>query len=411
MKKLYVPILFGLICWTSISTVHAQITDEDNFITVDIPTEHMTTEVAIQVVGEESYSITVPATLQLGAGGEVVLTGNWPETKTVHVTADESVPVTSTSNAALTVDVTVHFDGISCKGDNAQDREVRQPISISTEKPILFGTWTGTVNYYVDIEFIDPYIIPEGGVYYTGLTADRYSLRDYSGYENMYVGGDRFPDTVQPGDVYVYEDWEYRYGHGVPMPYSFYSYEKMADDSANFSTKGWSVLPIGRLEDGKTTFSDMLSFINDVPVRNAHLLYQGMMGSPVEVYTPPVLSSQLTSLYASFTMTELTEMPEIPEYVTNLQQAFDSCYSMKNPKPIPASVTNLETTFQGCTSLEGVLEINAQVGPDDFHNAFYGVDFNTQNLTLTGTCPFLDEIGLTGSNYCTVCNGTCQNNH
>ena len=53
-------------------------------------------------------------------------------------------------------------------------------------------------------------------------------------------------------------------------------------------------------------------------------------------------------------------------------------------------------TFVNCTSLTGKIEINAN--PTSYDNCFHSVDFNTQNIMLTGNSTKLDALKATGIN-------------
>ena len=366
-----------------------------------------------QYIGDSStYTVSVPAKLSPGETGQVSVEGYWPSYKTVLVTADNTVELKCNNRSVL---LNVNFAGIEGVGSDYLNTYTK---NISVEDfSVQFGTWTGTVNYYVDLVVDEEYLasrtIPTGGVYYTGLTDKQYRFANYDGYENMYVAGDLFPETVNVGDVYVYQDWEYRYGYAAPLVFNWYSLEYMGVDGysvLNVSPTGWSVVA-NRNSENDGHYSGMLSYVNNVPVTNAMLMFGGIRYS-TECASVGGISSELVTMYNAFSGTTLQEMPEIPDGVINLSSAFDSCDQMKNPKTIPASVINMDSAFVGCTALEGVWEINAQITEtSNLHQALAGIDFNLQDLTLTGTCPLLDELGLTGDNYCTECNGTCRHTH
>ena len=366
-----------------------------------------------QYIGDSStYTVSVPAKLSPGETGQVSVEGYWPSYKTVSVIADNTVELKCNNHSVL---LNVNFAGIEGIGSDYLNTYTK---NISVEDfSVQFGTWTGTVNYYVDLVVDEEYLaartIPTGGVYYTGLTDKQYRFANYDGYEHMYVEGDLFPETVNVGDVYVYQNWEYRYGYACLRPLTWNSLDIIGESSYsvyNIVPYGWSVAT-NRNTSSDGNYSTMLSSVNNRPVTNATLMFGGVT-YPMTCNSVGGISSELVTMYNAFSGTTLQEMPEIPDGVINLSSAFDSCDQMKNPKTIPASVINMDSAFVDCTALEGVWEINAQITEtSNLHQALAGIDFNQQDLTLTGTCPLLDELGLTGYNYCTECNGTCRKTH
>ena len=401
--KLKTICLIGIMSLLSISNVNAA--------------EHKT-EIKLVGTAQEEFSVTVPARLSLGEEGEVVLSGCWPEGKTICVTADETVTMTK-NNGDETFTVTINFDGIEGPGNNLKSNLYTAPISFTCDRTVLFGAWCGTINYNVYTKD-NRNIIPTGGTYYVGVDcADTYQVGNgLDTADAVYYAGEEFSDTVNVGDVYLYEDYEYRYGYGAWSFVNWAPVEIMIETypSRPYAADGWSVLRV----ESKETYSDMLSFVNNVPVKNAHFTYTtgGWLQYPI-LEKAPVLSTELISLYATFARCYLMEeMPDIPNGVIDMSGTFDACEGMKIAKPIPESVQIMDTTFRECYALEGIVEINAQIkslenaeGFSVISEAFSTVDFAAQNITLTGSCPYLDEMGATGDNYCPECNGACKNNH
>ncbi len=95
--------------------------------------------------------------------------------------------------------------------------------------------------------------------------------------------------------------------------------------------------------------------------------------------------------------TSMIIAPKIPETATQLWCTFSGCTSLTTAPNIPDSIKQLRDTFNGCTALTGTIEINANV--TDYSGCFKNVDFEKQNLTLTGISPTLRQIGNTGINY------------
>ena len=313
--------------------------------------------------------------------------------------------------------------------------------------------------------------IPEGAVYYRGVTSKR--IGDYSGATETYTVGQDFPATVNDGDIYVCGDYEYRYN----MQYASGVWYDKTGSSPALEYDGWGVKVI---DTKKTTYGEILTSINNEPiatmretfsyckflekipkmpdsVKNMIWTFRGC--TSLVSLDGVVIPFNVTNLSRTFedctalidlsnfiipnTVTELSltfmnctsleVAPSIPNSVTNIGQAFQycssltvapvipnsvtrmtstfyECTSLKNAPAIPNSVTNLYSTFYGCTSLTGTITINV----DTYHpNLFSNVDFEAQKITLAGdaTDGYLDKYGSTGLNYCSVCNGYCKENH
>ena len=143
----------------------------------------------------------------------------------------------------------------------------------------------------------------------------------------------------------------------------------------------------------------------------------------------PKLPNSVTNLHSTFgDCVNLTTAPTIPSSATGVDSIFSNCASLKtyhnatkdtfDGYVLPETIQGISNTFKNCTSLTGTIEINAVLSNNTgyYNNCFAGVDFEMQNITLTGSCTSgsysaLDYIGKTGINYCTTCNGKCQNNH
>ena len=112
--------------------------------------------------------------------------------------------------------------------------------------------------------------------------------------------------------------------------------------------------------------------------------------------------------------TSLTVAPAIPNKITNLYGNFENCTALRDVSQliIPSGTVSLNTTFKNCTSLTGTITINGEPHNSSYYEGcFAGVDFETQNITLSGTSTYLDTFGATGTNYCAECNGKCNGGH
>lgn len=106
------------------------------------------TEVTYTGQGQESYTLTVPATLAPGGSGTVKLEGTWSSATAIEVSADYSVALFNSIDNGRK-DLSVYFDKFSQIGDNTKSISVSKTISVGNITKALFGTWEGTIDYYV----------------------------------------------------------------------------------------------------------------------------------------------------------------------------------------------------------------------------------------------------------------------
>lgn len=109
----------------------------------------------------------------------------------------------------------------------------------------------------------------------------------------------------------------------------------------------------------------------------------------------PKIPESVTSMNSTFReCVNLEIAPAIPENVTNLSETFSRCEKLKTaPETIPQNVDSLVGTFYRCTSLTGEIEINTNT--NSYWSCFLYVDFEKQNLVLSGTSDYLEEIKAT----------------
>lgn len=112
--------------------------------------------------------------------------------------------------------------------------------------------------------------------------------------------------------------------------------------------------------------------------------------------TPICIPDGVTSMKSAFnTCTALQEAPTLPDGVTDLASAFIKCSAMQTLPNIPESVEVLDYAFQECTKASGVVEVNAQ-NLTGYANAFYRAAMGDGcQITLTGSCPLLAELAAT----------------
>lgn len=104
-----------------------------------------------------TYVITVPAQLSPGESGNVHVQGAWGENETLSISCPDKVVLTNTTNGN-TIDVNVMFDGFNQGGNLYEEFDVSLNISIENVA-VMFGTWTGHLNYEVSFISNEPVII------------------------------------------------------------------------------------------------------------------------------------------------------------------------------------------------------------------------------------------------------------
>ena len=99
----------------------------------------------------EYYTVTVPALMAPGASGNVVAQGTWASNRKLVVTADDDVTLTNSINAADQKVLDVTFPGIELAGSNTTAVSDTKAVSVAGIDNALFGTWSGTFYYNVDM--------------------------------------------------------------------------------------------------------------------------------------------------------------------------------------------------------------------------------------------------------------------
>ena len=101
----------------------------------------------------EEYNLTVPAKMSPGSSGNVVLEGVLNSDYIINVMSDDSVILTNKRNSLDKRTLNVDFGGISEIGNDSSSQLFEKSISIDPmPSDVLFGTWTGVFNYYLEIE-------------------------------------------------------------------------------------------------------------------------------------------------------------------------------------------------------------------------------------------------------------------
>lgn len=257
-------------------------------------------------------------------------------------------------------------------------------------------------------------LIPYGGIYTVVNT------------EEVLQAGEAFPETSLPGDIYVYEDYQYTFlesGMGwnaKVVNKNQKTYSELLHSINNYPLTdlektflNCSVLEVSPTIP-KTVTNMKATFAYCYALKHAPTIPEGVtnmfdtFSNCKNLVSAPVLPQNITILWRTFwNCKQLESAPVIPSSVTKLEYTFKGCTNLKTAPVIHENVEGLSYAFEGCTALTGTIVINSRI-ISAAPSCFAEVNFDTQNITLTGNSTKLDTLGQTGLNYCEHCNGTCQ---
>lgn len=253
----------------------------------------------------------------------------------------------------------------------------------------------------------DGWIVPEGGTYKIYKTGQTYNA------------GEQLPCGCYAKQYDTYIEGDYKY--------------TVTYDNIHLNNYEWGVTVIDKT---KSSYGPLRQTINGRDLMFVRSTFQNC----TNLTEIPVIPDSVIDMYGTFmncsALVDAGDL-QIPNGVVNLHGTFygcssllyvpninhltglytmhgmfQGCTSLRNVESltIPETVKQMSHIFQKCTSLTGTVKINAT--PQTYTQCFDGVDFKAQQLTLIGSSPLLDEIGRVNSrNYCSTCNGVCQNNH
>ena len=129
--------------------------DTSNTITEQTTDGKGTSVVTYTGNAQQSYTVTVPATINVKAEGDaasdtVSVSGEWASNFHLKVTCDDTVTLTNNLDQT-TKNLIVRFAGIDKSGDNTKTVTDSKTITVDNITGALFGTWTGTLNYTVTL--------------------------------------------------------------------------------------------------------------------------------------------------------------------------------------------------------------------------------------------------------------------
>ena len=149
MKKILSLTLAVLMGVSAVPMVYAAETDYNNGTAVEYIADSDADGDGIS--DAEAWTVTVPAKLAPGGAGDVTAAGTWASDRKLTVTADATVTLTNSINAQDTKTLDVTFAGIDLAGSNTAAVTDTKSVSVADIENALFGTWSGTFNYTVEM--------------------------------------------------------------------------------------------------------------------------------------------------------------------------------------------------------------------------------------------------------------------
>lgn len=119
---------------------------------------------------------------------------------------------------------------------------------------------------------------------------------------------------------------------------------------SNYSVKIAPKLP-PKLINMYSTFYDAKNLENAPEIPNSVVSMQYAFGFCEKLTVAPKLPDNLINLYFTFGYNNISEMPDIPDTVEDMDLTFASCKSLVDLKDIPDSVETMELTFRECESI------------------------------------------------------------
>lgn len=199
------------------------------------------------------------------------------------------------------------------------------------------------------------------------------------------------PENPVTGDVFIYNDYEYRYN----MYFVNYGtwYER---DEQN----GWGARV---LNDSKTSYNRPLSMIGDTPVvclDNTYFncknleqapeipetivymryTYQNCESLSDDNINIPNSVKTLASAFDGCISENFVVAPQIPNSVTDMTHTFTDCVNLEKPPVIPPSVKLLSATFYGCISMTEMPDLSAAYNLEEMNSTFVGCVSLPDNL-------------------------------
>ena len=364
----------------------------------------------------ENWTVTVPAKLAPGGNGPVTLEGYWPSTKTITVTAQESVVLTNSINANDTKTLAVDFrNGISAAGSNTEKQKFTETVSVAAITNALFGTWDGHF-YYTVKSAITPVLEGDGQVFFTALpeTLSFRSTAPMSEFQEVQVNG----ETVDPSNYTVTEGSTIITLHeDYLMTLGAESHQITVVSDSGSPSAGFTVRDI-TYENGEYTYTIMQDGFETLEEARAYarVLFQNQIGIPLDDWAASMNFDEDTKWWAceaycggigglrdstfvpnlnptrfwAFVVKDKTQSTYMNPCETLLghpvrfaNNAYTDCSNLTSPPHIPSSVTDMYQTFRNCTSLVDAPTIPA--GITKLFGTFKGCLFSSVDIPGTVT--------------------------
>ncbi|MBQ3593328.1 MAG: leucine-rich repeat protein [Clostridia bacterium] len=194
-------------------------------------------------------------------------------------------------------------------------------------------------------------VVPDGATYYVGVTTT--SVGEYSDATASYGSGESMPE-LNVGDVFVYGDYEYRYG-------------KECDTANNWVESQYNGWGVRVFDTDKSSYGQICARVNNADVTSIRSAFSGCSALETTPEIPAAVTNMRTAFY---NCSALTTAPEIPDGVTSLQSTFAGCSSLATAPVIPDSVTHIGSAFDSCVSLVTAPEI--PYGVQNMKRTFFG---------------------------------------
>lgn len=163
---------------------------------------------AVNLVGDGGeYTVTVPATLELGQTGAVTAKGYWKSYETLTVSAPEQIEVTN-AKTSETTKLDVNFAGIQSAGNDLGEMNVPVDISID-DSSIIFGEWIGIIEYNVELMRTDFITFTINGLEFQAYEDMTWAEWCDSKYNTDGQGAKMYEVDTESGYI------RYKYGSGV----------------------------------------------------------------------------------------------------------------------------------------------------------------------------------------------------
>lgn len=243
---------------------------------------------------------------------------------------DCGVVVVATPNSSVAEKNDLIISGMDAKGNVLVDEGENVTIWIDITINITINGGAGGEGG--EEEPVNPpapvtAIIPDGGKYYVGVGAGNVSAAT-----TVLNAGESFPEAPTTGDVYVYNNYEYRYN---------YSFVEFSGWSKNTSLDGWGVQFLDR---SARVAPEMLFTIANKDVIDLCCVFKGC-----RIEASPALPPNTVTLQGAFCGSSIKNLPQMSHLtkLKSLENTFNACKALGDVSAaiLPSSVTNIDTMF------------------------------------------------------------------